>query len=252
MFDLTEHTCVVTGGNGGIGLGLARGLAKAGGNVAIWARNADKNAAAAQELDTLGSGTVLAVATDVGEPSSITAAMETTQDRFGAVHSLFVNAGISDGGRFTDITVDEFQRILDINVTGAFLTMQAVVAHMLERGEGGSIVAVASVAATKGLRFSPHYSASKGGIRQLARALAAEVGRKGINVNIISPGFVRSEMTADWQSHEGFNEMISSRVPLGRWGEPQDFERLAVFLAVERGGYMRGSEILVDGGLHAY
>jgi len=159
---------------------------------------------------------------------------------------------VSGAAKFTDLTPDEFQRVLDVNVTGAFLCMQAVVNHMLERAAGGSIVAIASVAASKGLRFSPHYSASKGGIRQLARSLANEVGRQGINVNVISPGFVKSEMTADWQEQEAFNDMVRSRVPLGRWGDPKDFERLAVFLAGEQGGYLSGSEILVDGGLHAY
>lgn len=251
FFDLTNHTSVITGGNGGIGLGLARGIAKAGGSVAIWARNEEKNAAAAEELAALGAE-VLSVRCDVGEPADISAAMDATLARFGAVHSLFVNAGVGGSARFTEMTADEFQRVIDVNVTGAFLCMQAVVAHMLERGEGGSVVAVASVAATKGLRFAPHYSASKGGIRQMARALAAEVGRQGINVNIISPGFIRSEMTTDWQDHEGFNAMIKARVPLGRWGVPEDFERLAVFLAGEQGGYLSGSEIMIDGGLHAY
>lgn len=252
MFDLRGHTSVVTGGNGGIGLGLARGLAKAGANIAIWARNQDKNAAAAAELEQLGAS-VLAVPTDVADPGGVHEAMAVTLARFDAVHSLFVNAGVAgEPGKFTDMSADDFQRVLDVNVTGAFLTMQAVVAHMLERGEGGSIVAIASVAASKGIRFSPHYSASKGGIRQLARALANEVGRHGINVNIVSPGFIRSEMTADWQANESFTEMIRSRVPVGRWGDAEDFERLAVFLAGEQGGYMSGSEIFIDGGMHAF
>ncbi len=251
LFDLTSHTSVVTGGNGGIGLGLATGLAKQGANLVIWARSESKNASAAARLRELGAE-VLTVRCDVAEPGSVTAAMAETLDRFGAVHSLFVNAGISGAAPFTDMTPEEFQRVMDVNVTGAFLCMQAVVAHMLQRGEGGSIVAVASVAASKGLPLSPHYSASKGGIRQLARSLAAEVGRKGINVNVISPGFVRSEMTADWQAKEGFADMIRSRVPLARWGDPEDFERIAVFLAAEQGGYLSGSEILIDGGLSSY
>ncbi len=251
LFDLTSHTSVVTGGNGGIGLGLASGLAKQGANVAIWARNEEKNSAAASHLEDLGAD-VLTVRCDVADSESVAAAMGETLSRFGAVHSLFVNAGVSGAAPFTEMTSEEFQRVIDINVTGAFLCMQIVVTHMLERSEGGSIVAVASVAASKGLPRSPHYSASKGGVRQLARSLAAEVGRKGINVNVISPGFVRSDMTADWQANEGFDEMIRSRVPLARWGNPEDFERIAVFLAAEQGGYLSGSEILIDGGLSSF
>lgn len=251
LFDLSGHVAVVTGGNGGIGLGLASGIAKAGGKVAIWARNEAKNAAAATQLEELGAE-VIAVRCDVARPEDVTAAMAATLERFQKVDSMFVNSGTTGAGAFTDLTADEFQRVLDVNVTGAFLCMQAAVAHMLDRGEGGAIVAVASVAATKGLLYSPHYSASKGGIRQLARALAAEVGPKGINVNIISPGFVESEMTEPLMASDSFQAAIKLRVPLKRWGRPEDFERVAAFLASEAGGFMAGSEIIVDGGLHAY
>ena len=250
-FDLTGHVAVVTGGNGGIGLGLARGLAKAGASVAVWARNDIKNEAAVRELEELGAVS-LAVRCDVADQESVDSAMDITLDRFGRVDSMFVNAGTTGSSKFTELSRDEFERITDVNITGAFMCMQAAVRHMLDRGDGGSIVAVASVAATKGLRFAPHYSASKGGIRQLARALAVEVGRQGISVNIISPGFVESEMTEELAQVRGFNESIRQRVPLGRWGYPEDFERVAVFLASEAGGFMCGAEVVVDGGLHAY
>ena len=250
LFDLSSHVGVVTGGNGGIGLGLARGLAKSGAQVAIWARNEAKNADAVAVLEALGT-TAIGLSCDVTHPADVEAAIAATLDRFGRVDSMFVNAGTTGSGRFDTFELDEFERVLQVNVTGAFLCMQMAVRHMLERGGGGSIIAVASVAATKGLRYSPHYSASKGGIRQLARALSTEVGRKGINVNVISPGFVRSEMTEP-MANEAFEEILKTRVPLRRWGEPADFERVAAFLAAETGGFMSGTEIIVDGGLHAF
>lgn len=250
LFDLRGHVSVVTGGNGGIGLGMARGLAKSGAQVAIWARNERKNATAVEALDALGASAI-SLRCDVTSPADVDAAMDATLERFGRVDSMFANAGTSGSGRFDLFELDEFERVLQVNVTGAFLCMRAAVRHMLERGGGGSIIAVASVAATKGLRYAPHYSASKGGIRQLARALSTEVGRKGINVNVISPGFVRSEMTEPIAS-ESFEEMLKARVPLGRWGEPEDFERIAAFLAAETGGFLSGTEIIVDGGLHAF
>ena len=147
LFDLSAHTSVVTGGNGGIGLGLARGLAKAGANLTIWARNEEKNGLAARRLEELGAE-VLAIRCDVANEAEVRAALEQTVERFGAVHSLFVNAGVSGAAKFTDLTPDEFQRVLDVNVTGAFLCMQAVVAHMLERAAGGSIVAIVCPAAS--------------------------------------------------------------------------------------------------------
>ncbi len=251
LFDLSEHTAVVTGGNGGIGLGLARGLAKAGASVAIWARNESKNEAAAAQLEALGAD-VITIRCDVADPGDVDAAMDATVERFGRVDSMFVNAGTSGAAKFPDFPLEEFERVMRVNVTGAFLCMQAAVRHMLNRDGGGSIVAVASVAATKGIRYGPHYAASKGGIRQLARALSVEVGRKGINVNIISPGYVRSEMTSPMADVPGFDEVIRTRVPLARWGEPEDFERIAVFLAAEAGGFMSGTEIIVDGGLHTF
>ena len=250
LFDLTGHISVVTGGNGGIGLGLARGLAKAGALVAIWARNEQKNAAAVTALSELGAD-AFAVPCDVASQSDVDSAMAATLDRFGRVDSMFVNAGTTSYQPFVEFDRAEFERVLAVNVTGAFACMQAATRHMLAREGGGSIIAVSSVAATKGLRYAPHYSASKGGIRQLARALANEVGRKGINVNIISPGYVHSEMTEPMAS-EAFEAMLRERVPLARWGEPEDFERVAVFLASETGGFMSGTEIVVDGGLHVF
>ncbi len=251
LFDLTGHVSVVTGGNGGIGLGLATGLAKSGASLAIWARNEEKNQAATATLEALGAE-VIALGCDVTDPGDVETSMAETLERFGRVDSMFVNAGTSGADKFVDFELEEFERVMTVNVTGAFLCMQAAVRHMLDRGGGGSIVAVASVAATKGNRFSPHYSASKGGIRQLARALSTEVGREGINVNIISPGFVRSEMTAPLAGVPGFEEAIRTRVPLARWGEPEDYERAAVFLAAEAGGFMSGTEIIIDGGLHVF
>lgn len=250
FFDLTDHVAIVTGGNRGIGLGMARGLAAAGAGVAIWSRNADRNAVAAGELQASGAD-VVGVECNVSDPASVGAAMNATVDHYGRVDSLFANAGTTGAVKFEEMTLQEWQRVIDINLTGVFLTSQAAAQQMIRQGSGGSMVFTASLAATFGIPQAPHYTASKGAVLQLARAEAVRLARYGIRVNVISPGWVATEMTEGVQAYEKANELAMARTPMRRWGTPEDFAGPAVFLASAASQFVTGAELQVDGGFRA-
>ncbi len=247
LFDLTGHVSVVTGGNRGIGLGMARGLAKAGASVAVWSRDASRNDAAVAELAELGSDAI-SVGCDVGDPDDVAAAIGVTVDHFGRLDSMFANAGTTAAVAFEEMTLEEWNRVMDVNVTGVFLTTQAAARQMIRQESGGSIVITASLAATFGIPQSPHYTASKGAVLQLARAEAGRLARYGIRVNVISPGWITTEMTEDVQAHDKANQLAMARTPMRRWGTPEDFEGPAVFLASPASQFMTGSQMMVDGG----
>jgi NAD(P)-dependent dehydrogenase (short-subunit alcohol dehydrogenase family) len=246
-FDLSGHVAVVTGGNRGIGLGMARGLASAGAGVAVWSRDAARNDDAVAELTTLGADAI-SIGCDVVDPDDVAAAMTATVDRFGKVDSFFANAGTTAAVKFEEMTLEEWNRVMDVNVTGVFLTTQAAAQQMIRQGTGGSIVITASLAATFGIPQSPHYTASKGAVLQLARAEAGRLARHGIRVNVISPGWIATEMTEDVQAYEKANQLMMARTPMRRWGTPEDFEGPAVFLASSASQFMTGSQMMVDGG----
>ena len=250
LFDLSGHVSVVTGGNRGIGLGMARGLAKAGAGVAVWSRNAARNDEAVAELTELGA-TALSVGCDVADADSVAVAMAETVAAFGKVDSLFANAGTTGAVKFEEMSLEEWNRVMDVNVTGVFLTTQAAAQQMIRQQSGGSIVITASLAATFGIPQSPHYTASKGAVLQLARAEAVRLARHGIRVNVISPGWIDTEMTEDVQAYEKANQFAMARTPMRRWGTPGDFEGPAVFLASNASGFMTGSQMMVDGGFGA-
>ena len=248
-FDLTGHVSVVTGGNRGIGLGIARGLAKAGARVAIWSRAVDRNEAAVAAIEALG-GEALAFHCNVADEASVLEAMEATIAAFGRVDSVFANAGTSGMAKFpADFDLDEWNRVLDVNLTGVFLTTRAVADHLVEQGEGGSIVLTGSVVARLALPLAPHYTASKGAVLSLGRALANRLGRHGIRVNVLSPGWVETEMAEGVISDERSAGYFMSRIPLRRWGATEDFEGAAVFLASGASRYMTGAELVIDGGI---
>lgn len=248
MFSLDGRVAVVTGGNGGIGLGIARGLAKAGADVAVWGRNPDKNAAAVAELADLGV-TAEAFAVDVVDEEAVEAATAATLERFGRVDALVANAGVSGAGLFPqDFPTEEWDRIMDVNVRGVFLTCRSVTNAMVEAGTGGSVIIVGSTGGLLGIAQGPHYSASKGAVLALTRALAVRLARYGIRVNAIAPGFIRTEMTDAMQSPKFEEIMIQARNPMRRWGEVDDFEGPAVFLASDASRFMTGTTTVVDGG----
>ena len=249
LFDLTGRVAVVTGGNRGIGLGMATGLARAGASVAVWSRNEDRNAAAVDTLSDYGEAGGFRC--DVSDPEDVAAAMEATVARFGRVDSFFANAGTAGVVRFEEMDLEEWRRVLDVNLTGVFLTIQAASRQMIRQGDPGSIVATASVAASIGIPQSPHYGASKGGVLQLVKATAIRLARYGIRVNALSPGWIDTEMTTEVQAHEKSNAYAMMRTPMRRWGTPEDFEGPAVFLASDAARYMTGAELLIDGGFRA-
>jgi NAD(P)-dependent dehydrogenase (short-subunit alcohol dehydrogenase family) len=248
MFDLTNRVAVVTGGNGGIGLGFARGLARAGASVAVWGRNEQKNAAAVGELEELGVA-AMAVRCDVSSADEVQAAMAETLDRFGKVDSMFANAGLGTRGtRFLEMTIDEWRDIFRVNSEGVFLTLQAAAGHMVERGEGGSLVLTASVSSVMGMPRGEHYAATKAGAIAIARALAVEFGRYGIRANAVVPGWIDTDMTEGILASEGFTTRVLPRIPRGRWGLPSDFEAIAVYLASDASAWHTGDVITIDGG----
>lgn len=247
LFDLTDNVAVVTGGNRGIGLGIAEGLTTAGASVAIWSRNPDRNRSAAAGLGARAA----AFACDVADTESVERAFEETIARFGKVDTLFANAGVSSAARFQDLSQEEWDRVVDIDLSGVFRVTQPVVKHLQERGEGGSIILTASVYGKLGLPYSPHYSAAKGGVVNLGRSMAVFLARDGIRVNVLSPGWVATEMTEGVRAHEKSAAATLARTPMRRWGEPDDFAGPAVYLASDASRFMTGAELVVDGGFSA-
>lgn len=249
-FDLTGRVAVVTGGNRGIGLGISRGLAKAGAKLAIWSRDVERNTHALADLKALGAEAI-AVSCDVSDETSVAAALAETLAVFGQVDMLFANAGTSSSVVFPEVSLPEWDQVLATNLTGSFLAARAVTAHLIERGVGGVIVFTASVVAHAGLPLAPHYTASKGGLVALAKSLAVRLARYQIRVNVLSPGWVISEMTDSLQADPKFEQVFIKRTPLRRWGTPEDFEGPAVFLAADASAFMTGAELIVDGGFTA-
>ena len=246
-FALTGHIAVVTGGNRGIGLGMARGLIEAGASVAISARDQSRSAEAVHALSAAG-GSAFAVPCDVAEEGSVTAAMVETLERFDRVDSAFINAGIETRVRWHNMDDDEWTAVLTVNLDGAMRTARAVSRHMIDRGGGGSIVFTASIGGHLGMPTAPHYATSKGGIVQLARSLAISMSRHGVRVNTISPGWTETDMLETMVASDRAAEFFLARTPLRRWGTPDDFAGAAVFLASDASSFMTGSEIMIDGG----
>ena len=247
-FDLTGTVALVTGGNGGIGLGMAEALAAAGASLCIWGTDEAKNAAAARTLAAHG-GRVVALVCDVGDEAAVDAAFARTVEELGKVDACFANAGIGGGGAaFVELSAAEWRRVLRVNLDGAFFTMRAAARHMIARRGGGSLVATSSLAAIEGAARAEHYAATKGGVIAMTRGLAVELARHGIRANAILPGWIDTAMTAASLGHETVRRKILPRVPLRRWGEPADFGGIAVYLASDASGYATGEQFVIDGG----
>lgn len=252
LFDLSGRTAIITGGNGGLGLAMARGLAKAGANVAIWARNAEKNAAARAELAQLGSGEIVALACDVAEEASIEAAMAATLAALGRVDVCFANAGISGAGTaIPDITAEGWNHTMAVNTLGAALAYKHVTRHMIDRAgkgdPGGKLIATSSGQSIMGVNRSSDYAASKAALNGLTRAAAFELARHGITANALLFGYYETDITA--KADPRFGEWMSRRVPLRRPGDHVGLEGLAVFFASPHSDYITGQCLPVDGGL---
>lgn len=248
MFDLNGHVAVVTGGNSGIGLGMAQGLARAGAAVSIWGTNPDKNAQALAVLRE-ASEDVDALVCDVGDESAVEAAFEETAQRLGGVTALFANAGVPAGAvRYVDTALADWKRTLQINLDGVFLTTRAAIRRMVDAGTGGSIVITSSLSARLGMPRGEAYSSSKGAVIALTQSLAVEHGKHGIRVNALMPGWIETPMTEGLLGSERFDARNLPRLPLGRYGRPEDFAGIAVYLASDAARYHTGDVIRIDGG----
>ncbi len=249
-FDLKGKVAIVTGGNGGIGLGMARGLASHGAKIVVAGRNHEKNDRAIAELRALGTQAE-AVAVDITDEASCLILVATTLQRFGRIDVLVNNAGTNVRKAPEDLTLDEWRLVLDTNLTSAFILSKAVYHHMKAQG-GGKIINTGSMMSLFGSSFAAAYSASKGGIVQLTKSLALSWAPVNIQVNAILPGWITTELTERAQVEvPGLYERVLSRIPTGRWGDWDDMAGIAVFLASAASDYVTGTAIPVDGGFAA-
>jgi NAD(P)-dependent dehydrogenase (short-subunit alcohol dehydrogenase family) len=248
LFDLSGKVAIVTGGGSGIGRQMAHGLADAGAELVLCARKVERCEEAAREMATRA----LALSCNVTDPDSVNAMVARAVDEFGHVDILVNNAGTVWGAAPEDISLEGWQKVVNVNLTGVFLCAQAVGRAMIERGEGGKIVNIASVA---GLHGAPAevvntlpYHATKGGVIALTRDLAWKWARHGINVNAIAPGWFPSDM-ANFVIDS--NPELARRIPLGRFGGPEDLKGVVVFLSSRASDYVTGHTLVVDGGQSA-
>ena len=251
-FDLTGQVALVTGGNSGIGLGFADGLARAGSDVCIWGTNPEKNEAAREQLEQHGTR-VLALRCDVGDSQAVEQAFARTVSELGRVDSCFANAGIgSRGTAFAEMTMEEWRAIFRVNMEGVFTTFQQAVRHMTERGGGGSLVVTSSLSAISGAPRAQHYASTKAGVIAMVRGLAVEHARHGIRANAILPGWIDTAMTKRVLETEAFKTRVLPRIPVRRWGVKEDFSGMAVYLASSASSYHTGDSFVIDGGYDCF
>jgi len=246
-FDLSGRVAIITGGNGGIGLGMARGLANAGASVVVAGRNSSKNATAVAELEKLGAK-VSAVEVDVTNEASCRAMVAAAVEHFGRLDILINNAGTNIRKPPMEYTLAEWQSVMDANLTGPFICAQAAYPEM-QRAGGGKIINIGSMTSIFGVPFAVPYSASKGGIVQLTKSLATAWAKDNIQVNAVLPGWIDTELTRKArQQVPGLHERVLERTPTGRWGVPDDLAGIAVFLSSPASDFITGAAIPVDGG----
>ncbi len=245
-FDLTGKVALVTGGNGGIGLGMAKGLSEAGASVMIAGRDGDKNRRAVESL----GGNAAAFAADLAEENGAKAAVDAAVQKFGRLDILINNAGINIRKSPQDYSLEEWHRVLNINLTSLFVCCQAAYPHLKARG--GKIINIGSMMSIFGASFAAPYGASKGGVVQLTKSLAAAWAAENIQVNAVLPGWIDTELTKGAREQvSGLHEKVLARTPAGRWGAPQDMAGIAVFLASSASDFITGTAIPVDGGYSA-
>jgi len=247
LFDLSGKVAVVTGGNGGIGFGMARGLAEAGSAVVVAGRNAEKSARAVKELQALGAKAV-AMEVDVADEASVTALVKRTAGELGRLDILVNNAGTNIRKPIHEYTLTEWHRVLDTNLTSAFLCSHAAYPLMKHAG-AGKVINIGSMMSIFGASFAPAYAASKGGIVQLTKSMASAWAADNIQVNAVLPGWIETDLTAGAKREvPGLNENVLRRTPAKRWGTIEDMAGVAVFLASAASDFVTGTAIPVDGG----
>lgn len=255
-FDLDGRVALITGGNGGIGLGMARGLAEAGAQVCIWGTNAEKNARALDELAGIGPK-VTAQVCDVSDETAVGNCFAEALSAHGRVDGCFANAGIGGRGTgFDDMTKEEWDHIIGVNQTGVFYTFRAAAKHMRERAQQGDafgrLIGTASLAAISGQARGEHYAATKGGLVSMIKALAVEYARYGVTAHTILPGWIETDMTEGAFSNPKFVENVSKRIPTRRWGKPEDFAAIAVYIMSTASSYHTAETFLIDGGYYVF
>jgi len=248
VIDLSGKVFIVTGGNGGIGLGMAEGIVMAGGSVVIWGRNEAKNAAAVETLEGLG-GRATAHVCDVAAEEQVIETMARSAADFGRIDGLFANAGRGGTGTpFIDLPLDEWRAVMSVNLDGAFLQLREAAKFLVEQGEGGSLVAVSSTSAIHGAAGNEAYGTAKTALNGLVRALAVGLARHQIRVNSLLPGWTITDLASGGYENDVFRTATTKRTPVRRWADPAEFREVGAFLADPSQTYHTGQEICVDGG----
>ena len=250
LFDLHGKTALITGGNGGIGLGIAKGFAQSGANVAIAGRNTVKTEKVVANLSEQNTSAI-GIEVDVANEKSVDNMITNTLENFGQIDILVNNAGIGIRNLPHEYNLEDWNKVIDINLTGAFLCSKAVYPNMKTRGSG-KIINIGSMTSIFGLDWAIAYASSKGGIVQLTKTLAVSWAKDGIQANSILPGWIHTDLTAIKDNYKDRYDHILSRIPENRWGEPSDLSGTAIFLASDASNYVTGISIPVDGGYTSF
>ena len=248
MPDLSEKVFIITGGNGGIGLGLAEGIAEAGGAVAIWARNEEKNTDAVRALQDIG-GEAKSYICDVSNEGEVIRTLASTVKDFGRVDGLFANAGRGGTGTpLVDTSLEDWRKVMAVNLDGVFLCLREASRQLISQGSGGSLVAVSSTSAIHGAAGNEAYGTAKTAVTGLVRALAVSLARFQIRVNCLLPGWTVTELASPAFENEYFREVTTKRTPVRRWADPREFKEVGAFLADPSQTFHTGQQVCVDGG----
>ena len=248
MPDLSEKVFIITGGNGGIGLGLAEGIAEAGGAVAIWARNEEKNTDAVRALQDIG-GEAKSYICDVSNQEDVIRTLASTVKDFGRVDGLFANAGRGGTGTpLVDTSLEDWRKVMAVNLDGVFLCLREASRQLISQGSGGSLVAVSSTSAIHGAAGNEAYGTAKTAVTGLVRALAVSLARFQIRVNCLLPGWTVTELASPAFENEYFREVTTKRTPVRRWADPSEFKEVGAFLADPSQTFHTGQQVCVDGG----
>jgi len=251
-FDLTGKAALVTGGNGGIGLGMAEELTKSGADICIWGQNEKKNQAAVEKLKEYGRQAI-ALKCDVSDENQVIENFARTIETLGKVDACFANAGVGRlGTPFHKMSIDEWRGVFGVNMEGVFFTFRSAVRHMLEQGIGGSLVVTSSLSANYGMPAGEHYAATKAGVIAIVRSLSVEYARHGIRANALLPGWIETDMTSPLFKIEKFEKNVIPRIPQRRWGIPADFGPIAVYFASDASVYHSGDAVVIDGGYSCF
>jgi gluconate 5-dehydrogenase len=247
LFDLTGTSALVTGSTRGLGRVMALGLAQAGSRVVVNGRSAQRVAEVADEFRHAGFDAE-GIAFDVTDSDAIQASVAEIEDRIGPIDILVNNAGIQDRGALEEIEPERFKRVIEVNLTSPFLVARACARYMLERGRG-KIVNICSLMSEVGRFTVGPYTASKGGLKMLTKAMAVDWAGRGLQVNAIGPGYFKTEMTQPLVDDPDFDAWVKARTPAGRWGDPEELVGPLVFLSSNASSYMNGQIIYIDGGM---